>query len=78
MLKLILKDGKTILGNTKEELVNNMKNDSVFTKDDSLEEYKKEVAERVFQMYGFIIDKNNFIDSLVKHKLARVEKVPKA
>lgn len=78
MLKLILKDGKTILGNTKEELVNNMKNDSVFTKDDSLEEYKKGVVERVFQMYGFIIDKNNFIDNLVKHKLARVEKVPKA
>jgi len=38
MFKLIFQDGKTILENSKEELENNMKNDSVFTKDDSLED----------------------------------------
>jgi len=78
MLKLILKDGKVITGKDKKELEINMKKDSVFTVNDTLEEYKKGVAERVFQMYGFMIDTDNFIDSLVKYNLARLEEVPEA
>ena len=78
MIKLILKDGKVIIGKDKKELEINMKNDSVFTENDTLGEYKKSVAERVFQMYGFMIDTDNFIDSLVKYNLARLEEVPDA
>jgi len=78
MLRLILPDGDVIIGKTKEELEVNMKNDSVFTKDNTLEEYKKGVAERVLQMYGYVIDINNFIDSLVKYNLARLEEVAEA
>lgn len=78
MLKLILKDGKVITDKDKKELEINMKNDSVFTENDTLGEYKKGVAERVFQMYGFMIDTDNFIDSLVKYNLARLEEVPEA
>jgi len=78
MLKLILKDGKVITGKDKKELEINMKNDSVFTVNDTLGKYKKGVAERVFQMYGFMIDTDNLIDSLVKYNLARLEEVPEA
>ena len=76
MLKLILNSGEVILGKDKAELEINMKNDSVFTKDENLAEYKKGVANRVLQMYGYLLDVDNFIDSMVKHNLARIEEFP--
>lgn len=76
MLKLIIRGGDVIAGETKEELEINMKNDNVFTQEETIEEYKKGVCDRVFQMYGYIIDQNNFIDSLIEHGLARLEETP--
>ena len=78
MLRLILKDGDVIIGRTKEELEINMKNDSTFTSGETIKEYKNGVAERLFNLYGYVIDVNNFIDSLIKYNLARIEEIPEA
>lgn len=77
MLKLIIRGGDVITGETKEELEINMKDDNVFTREETMEEYKKGVAERVLNLYGFIIDKDNFIDSLIENGLAKLEEMPK-
>ncbi len=67
--RLELNDGHVFIAKSKAGLVRLMKKKWV-GRDMTKIEYKNEVAKRLFEMHGKIINKDKFIDSLVEEHLA--------
>lgn len=74
MYKLTLSDGKIFVGKSKKDIIRRMRN-SWWGTELTKKEYKTEASKRIFELYGKLIDKSQFIDSLVEHHLATFEKI---